>query len=101
MDLGTIRESLEKGRKYQNTEDVLRDVHLVWSNCRKYNNDTDPVVELMQTVETAFIKHWTTAGLQYVPPKKLAAKGNKLMFVSYRSVAGPYTFFFRLSLFYV
>lgn len=47
MDLGTISRRLEEaspGRAYYlNTLQVMRDLELVWSNCREFNGDFDPV----------------------------------------------------------
>lgn len=36
MDLGTIKERLEKG-EYENAHEVASDVRLVWTNCIAYN----------------------------------------------------------------
>ena len=65
MDLGTIRDRLEKGEVYRMVEDVFDDVALVWSNCRVYNDDGDPVVNFLQSVEAAFHKHCLAAGFPF------------------------------------
>lgn len=65
MDLGTIRDRLEKGEVYKKVKQVLEDVALVWSNCRLYNDDGDPIMELLQCVESSFIKHWQAAGFTF------------------------------------
>ena len=38
MDLGTIKKRLENG-EYQNTEEWMNDIKLVWDNAKTYNND--------------------------------------------------------------
>ncbi|KAL0589661.1 hypothetical protein ABG067_002210 [Albugo candida] len=38
MDLGTIRMKLSKG-EYSRTSDFMKDVRLVWDNCKLYNQD--------------------------------------------------------------
>lgn len=65
MDLGTIRDRLEKGEVYKNVKQVLEDVALVWSNCRLYNDDGDPIMELLQCVESSFIKYCQAAGFTF------------------------------------
>lgn len=62
MDLGTIRDRLEKGEVYKNVEQVLKDVARVWSNCCLYNDEGDPIMELLQCVESSFNKHFQAAG---------------------------------------
>ncbi|BBM97304.1 protein MpBromo1 [Marchantia polymorpha subsp. ruderalis] len=64
MDLGTIRELLESGTHYTTAQEVYEDVQLVWSNCRKYNQEGDPIMDIMKTAETVFNRHWNAAGLQ-------------------------------------
>ncbi|KAG6545208.1 hypothetical protein Mapa_013320 [Marchantia paleacea] len=64
MDLGTIREMLESGTHYTTAQEVYDDVQLVWSNCRKYNQEGDPIMDIMKTAETVFNRHWNAAGLQ-------------------------------------
>lgn len=63
MDFGTICNILEHGRKYLNSEDVLKDVEFIWDNCYKYNNKGDYIIDLMKRVKKNFLKHWTGAGL--------------------------------------
>lgn len=67
MDLGTIRGSLEAGKKYKTALDVYADVLLVWSNCRSYNQDEDPIMDILRIAETVFNKHWNLAGLPVLP----------------------------------
>ncbi|KAL2651968.1 hypothetical protein R1flu_020096 [Riccia fluitans] len=64
MDFGTIREALESGIKYASAHEVFEDVQLIWSNCRKYNQEGDPIMDIMRTAETVFNRHWNAAGLQ-------------------------------------
>lgn len=66
MDLGTIRNRLEKGEVYSTVNDVFADVALVWSNCRMYNDDGDPIMELLQNLESTFNKLCLEAGSPFV-----------------------------------
>ncbi|KAI4367396.1 hypothetical protein MLD38_023138 [Melastoma candidum] len=63
MDFGTICNNLENGVKYQNSEDVYKDVQFIWDNCYKYNKKGDYIVDLMRRVKKNFMKCWATAGL--------------------------------------
>ncbi|RXH92249.1 hypothetical protein DVH24_033145 [Malus domestica] len=63
MDFGTICSNLEQGRKYNNSEDVFRDVEYIWNNCYKYNSKGDYILDLMRQVKKNFTKYWTAAGL--------------------------------------
>ena len=65
MDLGTIRDRLEKGEVYNTVNDVFEDVALVWSNCRKYNDEGDPIVLLLQNLESTFNKLCLAAGFPF------------------------------------
>ena len=38
MDLGTIRQKLNKG-EYKKVQEFARDMRLVWDNCKLYNQD--------------------------------------------------------------
>jgi hypothetical protein len=67
MDLGTIRGLLEAGKKYKTASEVYVDVQLVWSNCRNYNQDGDPIMDILRIAETVFNKHWNLAGLPMLP----------------------------------
>lgn len=70
MDFGTIRKNLEDGVKYVNSEDVFRDVQLIWQNCSKYNKKGAYVLELMKRVKINFMKFWAEAKL-YVEPVRM------------------------------
>ncbi|XP_054776691.1 uncharacterized protein LOC129285152 isoform X2 [Prosopis cineraria] len=63
MDFGTICSSLERNDKYMDSEDVFKDVQYIWSNCYKYNNKGDYILDLMRRVKKNFMKYWTAAGL--------------------------------------
>ena len=65
MDLGTIRKQLEAGRQvgwenlsYSSEEEVLKDVKLVWKNCRLFNRAGDPVYEQSVLIEPVFDTLW-------------------------------------------
>ncbi|XP_028796677.1 bromodomain testis-specific protein isoform X1 [Neltuma alba] len=63
MDFGTICSNLERNDKYMNSEDVFKDVQYIWSNCYKYNNKGDYILDLMRRVKKNFMKYWSAAGL--------------------------------------
>ncbi|KAL0384614.1 UNVERIFIED_CONTAM: Bromodomain-containing factor 2 [Sesamum radiatum] len=63
MDFGTICSKLESGLKYRNSEEVFKDVGLIWDNCCKYNKKGSLILELMKRVKTNFKRQWTAAGL--------------------------------------
>ncbi|KAL0422239.1 UNVERIFIED_CONTAM: Transcription factor GTE6 [Sesamum latifolium] len=63
MDFGTICSKLESGLKYRNSEEVFKDVELIWDNCCKYNKKGSLILELMKRVKTNFKRQWTVAGL--------------------------------------
>ncbi|XP_068313455.1 uncharacterized protein [Pyrus communis] len=67
MDFGTICSNLEQGRKYNNSEDVFRDVEYIWNNC--YNSKGDYILDLMRRVKKNFTKYWTAAGLYNGQPR--------------------------------
>ncbi|KAI4375831.1 hypothetical protein MLD38_013652 [Melastoma candidum] len=75
MDFGTICNNLENGVKYQNSEDVYKDVQFIWENCYKYNKKGDYIVDLMRRVKKNFMKYWATAGL-YSDNQGLEADGS-------------------------
>jgi hypothetical protein len=77
MDLGTIRTKLEAGRElgwdkieYTSEEEVLRDMKLVWENCRTFNNPEDPVYRQCEVIAPVGEELWQlrmscTAGRKY------------------------------------
>lgn len=38
MDLGTVKKNLNNN-SYQTVEDCLKDIDLIWANCKTYNKD--------------------------------------------------------------
>ena len=45
MDLGTIKKSLVADTgAYSSSGEVLKDVQQVWTNCRTYNDEDDPIM---------------------------------------------------------
>ena len=45
MDLGTIKENLQaEPPAYFSSTEVLKDIQQVWSNCRTYNDEDDPIM---------------------------------------------------------
>ncbi|KAK4438358.1 Ankyrin repeat, bromo and BTB domain-containing protein DDB [Sesamum alatum] len=63
MDFGTICSKLESGLKYRNSEEVFKDVELIWDNCCKYNRKGSLILELMKRVKNNFKRQWIAAGL--------------------------------------
>ncbi|XP_020551828.1 uncharacterized protein LOC105169094 isoform X3 [Sesamum indicum] len=63
MDFRTICSKLESGLKYRNSEEVFKDVELIWDNCCKYNKKGSLILELMKRVKINFKRQWTAAGL--------------------------------------
>lgn len=63
MDFGTICSNIENCAKYENSNDVLRDVQYIWDNCCKYNKKGHYILELMKRVRRNFTKLWAEAGL--------------------------------------
>ncbi|KAM3714771.1 hypothetical protein ACJW31_01G359000 [Castanea mollissima] len=70
MDFGTIYSNLQNGTKYLNSEDVYKDVQLIWRHWCKYNYKGDYVLELMTSVKKKFMKHWIAANLYCEPTQK-------------------------------
>ena len=82
MDFGTIMSRLQEGEKagwkkchYLKTEDVLRDVQLVFDNCFAYNDGPgdDLTRELCSEVKANFDKRWREASL----PLESAVQGSQ------------------------
>eukprot|EP00262_Sarcandra_glabra_P016727 TRINITY_DN5549_c0_g1_i1.p1 TRINITY_DN5549_c0_g1~~TRINITY_DN5549_c0_g1_i1.p1 ORF type:complete len:657 (+),score=153.68 TRINITY_DN5549_c0_g1_i1:74-2044(+) len=71
MDFGTICNELEHGNKYMNSKDVLKDVEFIWTNCYRYNNKGDYILDLMKRVKKVFLNYWMAAGLYYDLPKRI------------------------------
>lgn len=76
MDFGTICHDLERKVKYLNSEDVFKDVQLIWDNCYKYNNKGDYIVDLMKRVKKNFMKYWMAAGLYLDKPNDKSSIGD-------------------------
>lgn len=55
MDLNTVDRKLSSG-EYENVEDFIADVRLVFSNCYKFNGPEAMISMLCQNVESAFEK---------------------------------------------
>nr|CCA14645.1 conserved hypothetical protein [Albugo laibachii Nc14] len=53
MDLGTIRMKLSKG-EYTKTADFLKDMRLVWDNCKLYNQDGSDLYILAEELGRKF-----------------------------------------------
>lgn len=83
MDFGTICKNLENGVKYVNSEDVFKDVQLIWENCCKYNKKGNYILELMKRVKKNFMKFWAAAKLYMEQPQAISGEAlNVGLFVS-------------------
>ncbi|KAL4183994.1 hypothetical protein AMTRI_Chr11g157800 [Amborella trichopoda] len=71
MDFGTICDSLEQGTKYMNSQDVFKDVQIIWDNCYRYNSKGDYILDLMKRVKKSFTKYWAAAGLSCERTKRV------------------------------
>lgn len=50
MDLGTVKKRVKR-REYAGLEAALRDIQLVWDNCRAYNIKDSPIVQQAERLE--------------------------------------------------
>lgn len=64
MDLTTVDQKLNSG-EYDNVEEFISDIRLVFNNCYKFNGPEAMVSMLCQNVETAFEK-----SLRQMPPSR-------------------------------
>lgn len=53
MDLGTIKNKLETNQ-YSNSEEVLKDVQLVWRNAYKYNQKNSQIYKYAKQLSKEF-----------------------------------------------
>lgn len=68
MDLGTIKENLQaEPPAYFSSTEVLKDIQQVWSNCRTYNDEDDPIIDMCDNMERFFYQAWKEQGLQLPP----------------------------------
>ena len=94
MDFGIIYSNLQNGSKYLNSEDVYKDVQLIWRHWCKYNYKGDYVLELMTSVKKKFMKHWIAANLYCEPTQKTNGKSFMFMlFLIYVHFSLDYTSF--------
>lgn len=47
MDLGTVKKNLTNN-SYETVEDCLKDIDLIWTNCKTYNKDNTVILFLFQ-----------------------------------------------------
>ncbi|KAJ8600459.1 hypothetical protein CTAYLR_001457 [Chrysophaeum taylorii] len=53
MDLSTVKGNIEKG-VYQSVQECAEDVRLIWTNCKKYNQDGSDFYNLADTFSKRF-----------------------------------------------
>ncbi len=63
MDLGTVKKNLNNN-VYETVEDFLRDIDLIWTNCKTYNKDNPVKDNLMHSSTLNSQIKWTK------PPKR-------------------------------
>eukprot|EP00884_Botryococcus_braunii_P012944 jgi/Botrbrau1/21650/Bobra.43_1s0051.1 len=68
MDLGTIRSRCARGPPlspdaYKTVQDFMKDMQLVWTNCRKYNEDGSNIIHDCNLVEQEFRRLTSASGL--------------------------------------
>lgn len=51
MDLGTVKDNIEKGDVYEHFEDAFADLQLIWSNCKLYNQSGSDIYRLAENLE--------------------------------------------------
>jgi len=54
MDLGTVMARLSSGKAYENAEQVARDVRLIWSNCKRYNEPESELSLMASKLQAKF-----------------------------------------------
>lgn len=64
MDFGTMREKL-KNHEYLCIEDFVRDIHLTFSNCMKYNGVESRVGEMCRNVQHDFKHHFVQLNFRF------------------------------------
>lgn len=74
MDLGTVKKKFEDN-KYQSYEDFLKDIQLIWDNCKTYNMEGSPVYKMAQSCEKFTKKFLDKYNTQ--PPSANKTKSNK------------------------
>lgn len=78
MDFSTIKESLQKGGKYDTYEDLFGDVQLIWDNCKTYNiagSDIYKLAEYMEKLAKRCIQKFRAAnGIQQLAPPQAPKK---------------------------
>ncbi|KAG5220968.1 Transcription initiation factor TFIID [Salix suchowensis] len=80
MDFGTMTQKLTES-KYATMEDFLKDVELVFSNCRQFNPPLTYPIDCVEVVEKVFKKEWQKSfdrKLPYTTKRGLQAVLNTL-----------------------
>lgn len=72
MDLGTVKKKLEK-LEYTTEDEVRRDLDLIWSNCKRYNEPGSHVYKAAEKMEKS-----CNQILSKVPSQSMLRKRNPL-----------------------
>jgi len=54
MDLGTVMARLSSGKVYESAEQMARDVRLIWSNCKRYNEPESELSLMASKLQAKF-----------------------------------------------
>lgn len=72
MDLGTVKRKLEK-LEYSSEDEIRRDLDLIWSNCKKYNQPGSQVYKAAEKMEKS-----SNQILSKIPSQSMLRKRNPL-----------------------
>ena len=78
MDLSTIRKKINEN-KYTTTEDIYKDIQLIWDNCKHYNVEGSDVFKMAIHCEK-FTKRYKTTNTPHFNHKFKVDNSKKLHF---------------------
>ncbi|OMJ79332.1 hypothetical protein SteCoe_20674 [Stentor coeruleus] len=64
MDINTIRNKIQN-HKYEAIEDSLKDIQLIWDNCRTFNQEKSVIVKRANIMEKKFRKYCEDNGIEW------------------------------------
>lgn len=64
MDLGTIKNKLHLN-KYKNVQEFIDDIHLIFTNCIKYNGEDSTVGKMCKVVRDEFYKLYNQFNMDF------------------------------------
>ena len=72
MDLGSVKRKLEK-QEYTSEDEIRRDLELIWSNCKRYNQPGSQVYKAAEKMEKS-----SNQILSKIPNQSMLRKRNPL-----------------------